>query len=122
MATTGSKAAPTIGPDNLLFQRDSRLSRRIIDFAPLVNQCECSNCKEAERYPFLEGATMFNEETRTVLRAVLDEVCEGVGMYHNAARAHVAARILSAARQDCTIEDLKEVGRDALKSAPTMWR
>lgn len=65
---------------------------------------------------------MFNEETRTVLRAILDEVCEGVGMYQNAARAHVAARIFSAAWQDCTAENLKEVGRDALKSAPTMWR
>ena len=66
--------------------------------------------------------TMFIEKTRAAASAVLDKVCEELGAYHNTARAHAAARILSAAGHECTIEKLKEAERDAHASAPTMWR
>jgi hypothetical protein len=65
---------------------------------------------------------MFDAETRAMLRAILDEVCGHIGMYQNGTRAHVAARILAAAGRDCTVEDVREAGRDALKTAPSMWR
>ena len=65
---------------------------------------------------------MFVEKTGAVTSAVLEKVCQELGGYHDAVRAHVAARILSAAGHECTIEQLNEAGRDARKSAPTMWR
>ena len=43
---------------------------------------------------------MFDAETTTaLLRAVLDEVCENLTRYETGARAHVASKILEAARQ-----------------------
>lgn len=66
---------------------------------------------------------MFDPATTAVLRAVLDEVCEDVSHYETGARAHVASRILEAATNgDTSPERLKEVGREALYHAPTMWR
>lgn len=65
---------------------------------------------------------MFAEKTRAATNAVLNKACEELDVYHDAVRAHVAARILSAAGHECTIEKLNEAGRDARKSAPTMWR
>ena len=38
---------------------------------------------------------MFDAETRALLRAILNEVCEQVGEYQTATRAHVAAQIRS---------------------------
>lgn len=65
---------------------------------------------------------MFDVETRALLRTILDEVCEHVDQYQTAARAHVAAKILAAAGGETTPEIIREAGRAALKSAPTMWR
>jgi len=57
------------------------------------------------------------------LRAVLDEVCESVSHREIGARTHVASKILeAAARGDFSPEGLRQVGRDALSHAPTMWR
>ena len=61
-------------------------------------------------------------ETRALLRAILNEVCEQVGEYQTATRAHVAAQILSAAGRETTLDNIREAGREALKTAPTMWR
>ena len=66
---------------------------------------------------------MFDAATTALLRAVLDEVCENVSRYETGARTHVASKILEAATNGDTAPDrLKEVGREALSDAPTMWR
>jgi hypothetical protein len=69
------------------------------------------------------GHFMFDISTTALLRAVLDEVCESVSLQDIPARAHVAAKILEAAtRGEVSPESLKQVGRQALSQAPTMWR
>ena len=69
------------------------------------------------------GRTMFDDETITLLRAILDEVCGHVDRYQNATRAHVAVKILAAARSKlCTIDEICEAGREALRTAPVSWR
>jgi hypothetical protein len=66
---------------------------------------------------------MFVSETTALLRAILEEVCHNVDRSQNATRAHVAAGILAAAgRGRITAEDVREAGREALKTAPTTWR
>ena len=65
---------------------------------------------------------MCDAETRAMLRTVLDEVCKNVGEDENAVRAHVAAKILTAAGREFTVDDIREAGREALKMDPTMWR
>ncbi|MFB6451179.1 hypothetical protein [Bradyrhizobium tunisiense] len=66
---------------------------------------------------------MFDPATTALLRAVLDEVCEDVSRYETGARTHVASRILEAAMKGDTSRDrLKQVGREALHDASTMWR
>jgi hypothetical protein len=66
---------------------------------------------------------MFDAETTALLRAVLDEVCEGVSRREIGARTHVASKILEAAtRGETSVDSLKQVGQRALRDAPTMWR
>ena len=66
---------------------------------------------------------MLDAATTALLRAVLDEVCENVSRHETGARTHVASKILEAATNGDTAPDrLKEVGREALSDAPTMWR
>lgn len=66
---------------------------------------------------------MFDQATTALLRSVLDEVCANVSRSETGARAHVASKILEAAnRGEISPEDLKQVGRNALAQAPTMWR
>jgi hypothetical protein len=66
---------------------------------------------------------MFDTETTALLRAVLNEVCENVSYYETGTRAHVASKILEAARRgETSAEDLKRAGSTALSAAPTMWR
>ena len=61
--------------------------------------------------------------TTALLRAVLDEVCESISQREIGARTHVASKMLEAAtRGEVSPEGLKQVGRDALSHAPTMWR
>lgn len=72
---------------------------------------------------FPVGVPMFDPATTALLRAVLDEVCGDVSRYETGARTHVASRILEAATKGDTSRDrLKQVGREALHDAPTMWR
>ena len=66
---------------------------------------------------------MLDAATTALLRAVLDEVCENVSRHETGARTHVASKILEAATNGDTAPDrLKEVAREALSDAPTMWR
>ena len=65
---------------------------------------------------------MFDADTRALLRTILDEVCGQIDPSQTATRTHVAAEILAAAGREATPENIKAAGRDALKSAPTMWR
>jgi hypothetical protein len=66
---------------------------------------------------------MFDPETTALLRVVLDEVCERVSRREIGARTHVASKILEAATNgEVSPEGLRQVGRDALSRAPTIWR
>ena len=66
---------------------------------------------------------MFDDKTVTLLRAILDEVCGHADQYQNTTRAHVAVKILAAARRKlCTVDEIREAGREALKTAPVSWR
>ena len=65
---------------------------------------------------------MFSAEKTSLLRAVLDEVCENLPKNETGTRTHVAVQILEAAkRDDASVEVLKSVGRRALFEAPSMW-
>ncbi|MCP3477746.1 hypothetical protein NLM33_47370 (plasmid) [Bradyrhizobium sp. CCGUVB1N3] len=66
---------------------------------------------------------MFDPTTTVLFRAVFDEVCEDVSRYETVAHTHVASRILEAGtNRDTSPERLKQVGREALHDAATMWR
>jgi hypothetical protein len=69
------------------------------------------------------GHFMFDMATTALLRAVFEEVCEGLPQREIGARTHVASKILEAATSgELSPEDLRQVGRKALSHAPTMWR
>jgi hypothetical protein len=58
-----------------------------------------------------------------LLSSLLEEVCADIPQAETATRQRVASKIFEAAQKgQCSIEDLRRAGRDALKSAPTMWR
>ena len=62
-------------------------------------------------------------ETTAMLRTVLDELCAGISPLDARTRTSVASKLLEAASQGTpSIDDLREVGRVALRRAPTMWR
>lgn len=66
---------------------------------------------------------MFDPATTALLHAVLDEVCDNVSRTETGTRTHVASKILEAVTRGATSPDhLKQVGREALSNAPTMWR
>jgi hypothetical protein len=66
---------------------------------------------------------MFDTATTALLRTVLDEVCESVSQREIGARTHVASKILEAASSgEVSREGLRQIGREALSRAPTMWR
>lgn len=66
---------------------------------------------------------MLDATTTALLRAVLEDVCEGLPRSETGARAHVASKILDAAKRgEITADRLRQVGIEALRSAPTMWR
>nr|WP_057757548.1 hypothetical protein [Bradyrhizobium manausense] len=66
---------------------------------------------------------MSDATTTSLLRAVLEEVCENVSPAASGVRAHVASKILEAASSgERTRERLKQIGVDALRQAPSMWR
>ncbi len=66
---------------------------------------------------------MEDREMAVLLRTVLDEVCADIPATEIAIRTRVAARIAEAAQKtQWSLADLRQAGRDALNSAPTMWR
>ncbi|WP_249151583.1 hypothetical protein [Bradyrhizobium liaoningense] len=66
---------------------------------------------------------MFDTATTAFLRAVLDVVCESVSRSETGARVHVTSKILEAATMgEVSPEGLRQVGREALSHAATMWR
>ncbi|OKO83786.1 hypothetical protein AC628_01400 [Bradyrhizobium sp. NAS96.2] len=66
---------------------------------------------------------MVDSELAAILRAVLDEVCEGVSRHEISIRTHVACKLLEAAtRGETSVDALREIGQAALTGAPTMWR
>ncbi|MGV7215784.1 hypothetical protein [Bradyrhizobium sp. UFLA05-112] len=66
---------------------------------------------------------MLDTATAELLRAVLEEVCASISRYETGVRAHVAAKLLEAATRGERIPGrLKQIGVEALREAPTMWR
>lgn len=66
---------------------------------------------------------MLDTATTALLRAVFEEVCEGVSSHETGARTHVASKIVEAASKGETSPDsLRQIGHEALSRAPTMWR
>jgi len=65
---------------------------------------------------------MPDAEMAALLRAVLDEVCVDLAPSELAMRERVAARLIDLVRSgQCSVDDLRRAGRDALIRAPTMW-
>lgn len=59
---------------------------------------------------------MFDAETTALLRAIHKEICENISESETGTRTLVASKILeSAGKGECSIADLKKVGRDALR-------
>jgi hypothetical protein len=66
---------------------------------------------------------MPDTETAALLRTVLEELCAQLPSFDASTRTNVASRLLDAAKQGkCSLDDLREVGREALHRTPTMWR
>ncbi|MDI3567391.1 hypothetical protein [Bradyrhizobium sp. Arg816] len=66
---------------------------------------------------------MLDATTTALLREILEEVCVNVSRSESGVRAHVASKILEAASKgERTRERLKQIGFDALRQAPGMWR
>ena len=65
---------------------------------------------------------MPDAEMAALLRAVLDEVCVDLAPSDMATRERVAVRLSDRVRSgQCSLEDLRRAGRDALVHTPTMW-
>lgn len=62
-------------------------------------------------------------ETAALLRAVLEELCATVSPSDARVRTDVASGLLEAIKQGApSVDELKKVGREALRQPPTMWR
>ncbi|MHC2380337.1 hypothetical protein ACVIHA_004735 [Bradyrhizobium liaoningense] len=90
-----------------------------------INMPESKNRENSAKMPLsLLGGTLCSiRQPPRFLRAVFNEVCEGLPHREIGARTHVASKILEAAtRGELSPDDLRQVGRKALSHAPTMWR
>jgi hypothetical protein len=57
------------------------------------------------------------------MRTVVDEICEYVSRYDTGGRTNVASKVLEATTGGETSTDcVRQVRREALSRAPTMWR
>ncbi|WP_298257134.1 hypothetical protein [Bradyrhizobium sp.] len=66
---------------------------------------------------------MPDAETIAVLRAVLEELCAEVALEDTATRTGVASTLLAATRRGRqSVDELREAGKAALRSPPSMWR
>jgi len=67
--------------------------------------------------------TQLDSKIISALQTVLNDVCSHLPANSTSARTLVASRILESAHSgQQTYEELREVGLQALKTAPTMWR
>jgi hypothetical protein len=66
---------------------------------------------------------MPDPETATLLRSVLDELYAHVHHFDGHTKVDLASRLLEAVKQGrSSMDELREVGKQALKQTPTMWR
>jgi hypothetical protein len=66
---------------------------------------------------------MPDPETATLLRSVLDELCAHVHQFDKGTKVDVASKLLEAVKQGrSTADELREIGQQALRQTPTMWR
>jgi hypothetical protein len=70
------------------------------------------------------GETLMPDpETATLLRSVLNELCAHVHHHDRGTRVDVASKLLEAVKQGrSTADELRQVGQQALRQTPTMWR
>jgi urease gamma subunit len=67
--------------------------------------------------------TQLDSKTISALRTILEDVCGHLPANSTTARTFVASQMLECARRgEQTYEELRKAGREALKTAPTMWR
>jgi hypothetical protein len=67
--------------------------------------------------------TQLDSKTLSALRTILDDVCSHLPLSAISARTLVASRILDRAQTGHqTFDELKQVGLEALRTAPTLWR
>ena len=65
---------------------------------------------------------MPHSETAALLRTVLEDLCTELSIVDAETRTHVASKLLDAAEHgQCSLDHLREVGREALHKTPTMW-
>lgn len=66
---------------------------------------------------------MPDAETAAVLRAILEELCAEVAREDTETRADVASMLLAVTKRGrVSVDELKEAGKTALRSPPSMWR
>jgi hypothetical protein len=71
----------------------------------------------------LGETVMPDPETATLLRSVLNELCAHVHHHDRGTRVDVASKLLEAVKQGrSTADELRQVGQQALRQTPTMWR
>lgn len=65
---------------------------------------------------------MPDSETVVILHTVLEELCTEMSLADAGTRTSVASKLLEAAEHGRhSLDDLREVGREALHKTPTMW-
>lgn len=66
---------------------------------------------------------MPDPETATLLRSIHDELCAQVHHFDGHTKVELASKLLEAVKQGrSSIDELREVGQQALRKTPTMWR
>ncbi len=66
---------------------------------------------------------MPDTKTAALLRSLLDELCPQLPKRDTDTKVNVASKLLEAVEQGrLSVDDLRAVGREALRQPPTMWR
>jgi hypothetical protein len=62
-------------------------------------------------------------KTAALLRSLLDELCAQLPKFDADTKINVASKLLEAVEQGrSSVDDLRAVGKEALRHPPTMWR
>ena len=65
---------------------------------------------------------MPDPETATLLRSIHDELCAKVTRFDAHTKVDLASKLLEAVKQGrSSVDELREVGKQALRQTPTMW-